>query len=660
MSVSESLQEQATASRLLDRCVALTAKVHLLDDQRKALMAERDSVQGQLDQKALMDTLFLFLLERTQKRAVGLFEKLLTSMLQDVVPAEGQSIALELSLERGGRPGLHFGLRNRAGFVHSVTHGTGGSISNIVAAGSRMIALYRASGQLRPFLVFDEADHWMEPGRVGAFYGILRDMSRMLGLQTLVISHSPLSNIFPDGVPDDVQVLRLHREQFEDVQEDYSWVDPTLTEDNQRLDPQRKGLRSIRLRDYRAHRDSFYPLAEGMNFLVGPNNGGKSNVTEALKCILQGAPEDGVIRDGCAACIVSVETEEGTLHWTRRRAGSPKERYQWAPHAQGSTQPRDEAARFGPPDWVLQVLRMGKIDDMSLQISEQKGKTFLLDESASRRAEILSVGQASSLVYALMEDHRNLVKVNQERLKALDRQLLDNLTLRRAIEQSGLDIATLAEQAQRVRDTIDTLRHRTEQANLRKAAWDALQAREQARHVVRALRTQSPAEEWDALHQRMEAAHLHLETTAQRAQSLAHLRRLQAARSALAALPASPRALPHRLDSARKIEAGKQMARYQKLQEQIQALRRIDLRNVQTALHTLEIQIEQHQRGFEAAHTLKARRDGVREAQEALTQCDKELDRTAQTLADVQSNLGSVCPMCGQTLPHEHNPGAMG
>ncbi len=656
MPIQELEQARKQASAVLNACLTTGAKLQLLEEQRKATLEQRQSVQEQLDQKKLMEELFLFLLERAQKRAVGMFEKLLTSMLQDVVPSEGQAVQLQLSMERGSRPGLHFGVRNRAGYVHSITHGTGGSISNIVAAGARMIALYRASGHLRPFLVFDEADHWIEPHRVGAFYSIMRDMSQMLGLQTLVISHSALTNIFPDGVPKDVQVLKLHREQFADIQEDYSWIEPVLTEENEGLDPNRKGLRSLRLRDYRAHRDSLCPLAEGMNFLVGTNNGGKSNITEALKCIVQGAPEDGVIRDGRDSCVVSLETEDGTLHWTRKRAGSPKERYQWAPHLHSSTEPRDEAAKFGPPDWVLRVLRMGKLDNMSLQISEQKGKTFLLDETASRRAEILSVGQASSMVYTLIEDHQALVKVNQERLRALDKQLADNLAMRQALIQMGLDPQGLQDRADSLRRLIEELDRRMEQERRMQTALAALRTMHALRHALQTLTENVPPQALDAFAQSLEAAEAHQKRSVEMNQALVRLTRLDIARRARAALPDLGPELVPELTSARMISAGKQVARMKKLREQLGALRAIDTTGLDRTLQELGQQAQSHQRWFEVAHSLEVLRQAAQSAGKDLAACDEDLRKNGQALSEVQARLGDLCPMCGQSLqqPHAH------
>ncbi len=375
----------------------------------KARLALRDEVTSVLEEVR----------DAIHARTVGMYEALLTTFMQETLPEQsvGRRITVDLVTKRG-QSSIAFHVTREDGSSESVFDGNGGALTNIVSAALRLIALRKASGMLRQFLVLDEPDCWIAPERVPDFYRVLAEASRDLGIQTLVITHH------------DPQILERLDAHFVRLMPGKDGVavdhDPVAWEAGQ------NGIRSIRLVDYRSHADSFIALSPTVSVLSGPNNLGKSAVIDALRAVAYGEAGDEVIRHGQARAMVEIDLGDKRLVWTRNRKGNPKESY--ALYAPGSETPlrAEDRSRGAVPAWVgaPDCLGVQLVDDLDVQIGHQKRPTFLLDEPAQKQAAILSVGQEAAWIDRLFAAHKTMVADDQAtirqgeaRLTALNRQL---------------------------------------------------------------------------------------------------------------------------------------------------------------------------------------------------------------------------------------------
>lgn len=345
----------------------------------KTRLSWQPDVQGFLDA----------LQQQEHERSVGAFERLLTALLQDVLPGT-RSVVLDLYTEKGA-PALDVFVRKGVGNpLEDAYSGTGGSVTNILSAGFRMIALVR-SGQ-RPFLVLDEADCWIKPDWAPQFAAIVQQASQDLGLQVLMISHHT-ETLFDGIVPH-----RLHLEKnATGLTARWGSVAPPVWENDQR------GLRSILLEHCQAHTHTLLPLSPGVTLLHGDNDIGKSAINTALRAVFYGESNDTLIQHGADFARVTVDFgPEHVLEWTRWRKGKHKVVYTLFSPAQGREAPTHQTAGAREiPTW-LPGLGIGPIDGLDVQLTPQKQPVFLLNLPATHRARALAIGGETGHVQAMM------------------------------------------------------------------------------------------------------------------------------------------------------------------------------------------------------------------------------------------------------------------
>lgn len=99
----------------------------------------------------------------------------------------------------------------RDGHQEDILKGQGGSVANILSVGLRMFALATLDpAEHRRFLVLDEQDCWLRPDLVPRLVKIVREASRALGFQVLMISHHDVA-LF-ERYADKIYQLSLNRE----------------------------------------------------------------------------------------------------------------------------------------------------------------------------------------------------------------------------------------------------------------------------------------------------------------------------------------------------------------------------------------------------------------------------------------------------------------
>lgn len=394
------------ASRLLGvRSAAVERKSMLERDV--ALAKGRAALKGDIDE-------FLEELQAAaHRRNTGSFEKLLTLLVQDVLPGSSP-IGLSLSTERG-LPALDIFARRDDGVCEDIYADKGGAITNIVSSGLRLIAAVKSGG--RRFLVLDEADCWIKPSRVADFYRVFRQAAERVGIQCLVISHHP-HTLFSEGMP--VAELQGTANGARIVQHgDVSslWTD------------EKRGFRSVKLTDFQNLPASELRLAPGITVLIGDNDLGKSSIVRALAAVFYGDARDSLIRHGAKGCTVEVEMENGhRLCFSRKLRRNPVN--MWSLHSSDGTVLEEDGVRYETggrtvPDWVASKTGIAPVDDLEIHIANQKQPVFLLSDPPAKRASVLSIGQESSHLREMITIQRERNVRDQATIREGERELTE-------------------------------------------------------------------------------------------------------------------------------------------------------------------------------------------------------------------------------------------
>jgi hypothetical protein len=398
----EGLRQAAQA-----RCAEVETQVGLA----KARLLLSDDVNAMLEA----------LQARVHERSVGVFERLLSAILQDVLPEKG-NVKLELATERG-LPALDV-LIDNAGSKEDALEGSGGAVTNVLVTGLRFAALSRTTN--RKLVVLDEPDCWLKPERVPAFIRVIAQVAEQANTQTLLVSHHD-----PALFEGQVNLVKLQRgAQGPSAQV----IEPRLSAWGE--DSTTPGIRSIRLVNFRAHQDTLIPVFPGVTALVGDNDVGKSTaVVSALRAVAYNESDDTVIRHGEQEAQIIIELEAGRkIVWSRKLKGSPKVLYALY-EGDALAQEGRPAGRSAVPEWVSSVLGIARVDDLDIQLASQKEPVFLLNESPSTRAQLLSVGRESGRLHQLIEKYGDLKRKDREVSREGEAELV---RLRYRIESSAL------------------------------------------------------------------------------------------------------------------------------------------------------------------------------------------------------------------------------
>lgn len=356
--------------------------------------------------------------QQEHKRAVGVFETLLTSLLCDVLPGE-RHVVFDLYSDKG-LPALDIFIRKGVGRpIEDPLSGMGGSVTNVLSVGLRMIAVVRSG--MRPFLVLDESDCWLKPDLAPAFARVIQQASQQLGIQVLMISHHDES-LFEDILPH-----RLHLEAGS-MGLTAQWG-PTVTPPVWSAD--QVGMRSMLLEHCQSHTHTFLPLSPGVTFLHGNNDLGKSTINTVLRAVFYAESNDTLIQHGSTFARATFDMgPEHLLSWERNLKGSPKVVYTQFTAADGRDQPLHKTAGAREAPTWLSTFRMGLIDGLDVQLAHQKKPVFLLDLPNTHRARALAIGGESAHVQTMMgldkkdtTEARQTVKKGEQTLEQLHRRL---------------------------------------------------------------------------------------------------------------------------------------------------------------------------------------------------------------------------------------------
>lgn len=401
--------------------------------QHAKLKASIAIAKARIDLAPMAAEAFTYLQEKAHARAVGEFEELLSAFVADVIPEAG-AIRLVLGTERGA-PALDIILDN-SGNDEDILHGNGGGLTNVVVAALTYAALARTNN--RPLVVLDEPDCWLKASRVTNFTKVIAQVANpeldehghvcSQGIQTLMISHNSTSLMDPGA-----HILQLADEDGVPVVESSSgastWVDDS-----------HEGLRFIEVENFRRHLKTRVNLCPGLNVLAGDINLGKSTLFfGALRALAYGELSDAVIRHGAASAKVRVGLENQVMLEVERYKRSTGFKTIYRKYVSGVLTNEGPMEVRSVPGFIAEVLRIAPVDGLDIQLRSQKEPIFLLNETASRRARLLSVGKEAGLLQSLIERHRTEHKRDKEFVKKEEINLAEiSRTLRALAPLSSL------------------------------------------------------------------------------------------------------------------------------------------------------------------------------------------------------------------------------
>ena len=558
-----------------------------------------------------VEAYMLTLQQRVHQRSVGLYEQLLTALVQDVLPENPHPISLELDTEKG-LPALSIQLGKNE-FAQDIYEDTGGSLTNVVSSGLRFVALARSN--LRRFLVLDEPDCWIESWRVPRFADILSEMATRINVQGILISHHQDSAFI--NLPDRMK-LEKNANGIIEVRKSRTavWSDDKIP-----------GIRWIRLERFMSHVDTKLELGPGINVLSGANHIGKSAIVNALRvfCYHQGA--DRHIMHGHDNFVISIGIEDGqVLTCTRVRKGGRKTVYSYMNPTM--KEPRVEPAdKAKVPEFVVNALNIQKLNDLDIQLSHQKMPVFLLNEPKTKQASLLSAGMESDHVRTMLKDYKSWVDGDRGIVRNDEKEML---ALKKGLDEwdaqcSGAALADQGLQLQQMR------------ANLE-------QSIERVARMGDLVRTMQYADELDSALPEKTTLDAPVLTPTDSMRSLA-----QAWSAALVRTECEPTLTSPASPNTDTLVAQATMLRNWKEADKRAALLEQALTMVAPEEPTLDKRLlSQTLNAWQIAETQSIRTRAEQEqASQALIQAQDELDALlAQT--------GGECPLCHQGWPHIH------
>lgn len=432
------------------------AKIKCIEELSKAngYLAIKDEVNSVLEK----------LQAKAQESSKGFFERLLTTLIRDIMPASEDQVVFDLET-KNNRSALSVCVENlaEAEFVGQTPHledvfeDKGGSITNIISMGLRFIVLSRT--QNRKFLIFDEADCWLKPDLIPAFAKVLTQLSKELGVQVLYITHHDESNF-----TDIARIVKLSKDDgvinadtlSEGPNDGYGSGDLVKDDYSSQAFSEGMSLRYVRLVNIKSHEDTLIELSPNVTVIVGDNDVGKSNIVAALESVFYNSGRPGLIKRYQPNSKVEIGLEDDmTLTWQYRRKGAHKTRYELT-DIDGNIINESNDGR-NTPSWLNDYLSVPLIDGRDIHINSQKDPVFMLgkDISPAQRAKLLSLGKESDYIQRMIKVHNEqLTKSRSQKRKSESeiRELETSIDVLRKLNEMEAD----AEQIVETKKSIET------------------------------------------------------------------------------------------------------------------------------------------------------------------------------------------------------------
>lgn len=375
-----------------------------LSIRQQNLYSATSTLKAKIQRNADVVEILETLQEEAHKKTVGVFENLLSLLIKDILP-NPKSVKFELSTERG-LPALDF-LIDNMGQLESAVDGQGGSIVNVLSAGLRFIALQRTN--LQKFLVLDEQDCWIRPDRVRQYVNVVQEISNDLNIQTIMISHHD-SSFFEECS----NIIKIKKNDSGQILSSNYYLKPLTTEVND------KYISQIRLINFMSHEDTIIKLHPNVNVIIGENDIGKSAIVAGLRAVFYGESSETFIKHGAKSCAVEITMSNNVkILWqrfTKKSNGTVSYSLLENDVVKNETNKKDV------PQWVLDEINIQKIEGMDICLQNQKQPTFLLSDSPSKKASILSIGRDSSYIQKMIQKNKELIGFYNQSVKQNEKE----------------------------------------------------------------------------------------------------------------------------------------------------------------------------------------------------------------------------------------------
>lgn len=408
-------------NKAMQRLVGMFAIIEERTKEQVSCLSDLSYSQKYLDNKDDVLKILGELQEKTQRKTKVFFENLLTHLVHEVLPHEKKKrVVFDLKL-KNNRPNLDICVDKGNGQIEDIYDDNGGAITNVVSMGLRFIVLSRSKN--RRFLMFDEAESWVEPKNVPAFVKVLYQMSKKMGVQVVFITHHRL-DLFEGAA----RVIELTRDSDDHILSEIIY-DPKSEEPEADTEEARETLqsyiRSVRLRGFKSHTNTLLKLSPNLTVITGGNNLGKSHLGRALKAVREAQTNEKNINHDATHCRVELSLEaDVTLSWEYHRNGKNRTRY--SVEKQGESEPLETSIEGGRvPVWLNDYLFMENIQGFDIHVDNQKQSVFMMGEDVkpTKRAELLSMGRENNYIQKMIKRHTDMVSEHQANARNLRKRL---------------------------------------------------------------------------------------------------------------------------------------------------------------------------------------------------------------------------------------------
>lgn len=337
----------------------------------------------------------------TQEQNVGQYSTLLSAFVQDVL-GKKKGVKLELYTS-ANMPALKIEAIN-GGKTEDIVNGCGGSISNITAAGIRLISLARLSN--RKFIIMDEPECWTSNDNVEKFVKVIGTISKELNIQVVFISHHKWELFKEYG-----RVIKLEK--------DGDLIKPIVISDTA-ASYEGNYIESIRIKNGMSHMDTFIEFHPNLTCIIGENDIGKSVINTFFKAVAYNDSHDSFIKHDQNEAEVFISFDKNKrIEWKRVVKTNEENRQKVNYKLIDGDQEQSAYDSNNVPDFIEKALNIREVEGIDVHFVSQKEPLFILGSSfkPAQKAKILSLGQESVLVQKLMKKLKDKTKEVEDFVK---------------------------------------------------------------------------------------------------------------------------------------------------------------------------------------------------------------------------------------------------
>lgn len=445
------MQLESLVRRTVRKEDVLHERARLAEQTALRLSKEIGEIDMLLNRKDELLNILNHLQHKAQAQNVGMFESILTALVQEVMPGKVDKVVLS-SRMKNNRASLEIDAIS-GGKHENIYKSKGGSISNIVAMGLRFIVLMRHPN--RRVLFLDEADCHIKETYIPAFSAFMQQLSQKLGIQVVYISHSP-AHLFA-GNADVVELYRPDKTIFTRT----IHPEPPPTAEYEKPE---SAIRYLRLKGYGPHLNTLIELSPRVTIITGDNDIGKSHLIKAVGELIENDGDECRIDHDSSHFEIELGIEDGmSIYWRYQRTGKQKTLMELRDGKGIAIEKSDSG--MGVPDWLHTYLAMAPVNGENINIHSQTKQNYILsnDYTSTQRAQMLPLGRNSRDVHAIIQDFNERLVMARQSRRSLEKELNiahNELAIMSLIIENPADSDAMLEQlkdSMAVKDRLDAM-----------------------------------------------------------------------------------------------------------------------------------------------------------------------------------------------------------